>query len=190
MGIMRRRYDTRVFVDDFVLGRLPGVCVFTGEPADGRLVHRSRLGNPNPLLLLLIFLGPIGWIILAFLALRAGRDLVGELPITKAKWDQLRRVRRTMWGMLLAGFACAAATIPAAASRPQQAVLVIAAIGLVVAAAGTKIWLGFQEPTVRLDASGRWVTLQSVSSEFADAVARRRRQAESATFPRAGAPTH
>jgi hypothetical protein len=181
MGLFRRRHDVRVFVDDYVLGRLPDVCVLTGEPADGTVTNQTRVGNPNPLLLLLVLLGPIGWIILALAAGRSGRELAGELPITRARWHYLQSVRRTMWATLAAFVVGFVATLLSGADDLRTAMTAVVAVVAFCAAAGIKIWLQFQWPTVRLDASGRWVTLQAVSPEFARAVAERNRRARDTT---------
>jgi hypothetical protein len=181
VGLLRPRHDVTVFVDDYALGRLPGVCVLTGEPADGTVTNRTRPGNPNPLLLLLVLLGPIGWIILAVAATRSGRELAGELPVTQARWQYLQRVRRTMWATMAVFVAAFVATLLSVEDDLRTAMTAVVAVVAFVAAAGIKIWLQFQWPTVRLDASGRWVTLQAVSPEFARAVAARNRRADDAT---------
>ena len=183
MGPFRRRHDVRVFVDDYVTGRLPGVCVLTGERADGMVTNRTTVGNPNPLLLLLVFLGPIGWILLlVVLAVgRPGREFVGELPVTWARWQHLQHVRRTMRATLAVFLAAFVTTVAIGGSDLQMAVTAIVAVVSFFTAAGIKIWLQFQWPTVRLDASGRWVTLQAVAPEFARALAERRRMADDAT---------
>jgi hypothetical protein len=62
----------RVFVDDAVLGRFPPVCAKTGMPSDGRLAVTTTVGGSGrvsaPWLILLVLLGPIGWVALAVLA--------------------------------------------------------------------------------------------------------------------------
>src|SRR4029450_2433849 len=60
--------DVRVFVDDAVLGRLPDVCAKSGAPADGWLTVTETVGRSGgiatPWLLLLLILGPLGWLAL------------------------------------------------------------------------------------------------------------------------------
>src|SRR5689334_4055712 len=74
-----------VFVDDAVQGHLPMVGVTDGAPAEG--LHRIHLtvGGPSGWLWLLLFLGPIGWIVLvALLAFGSGRRFTVRLPYTYA----------------------------------------------------------------------------------------------------------
>ena len=81
-----------VFVDDAVRGRLPHVCVETGQPADGKLVLSRSRGGVGPGVLL-ILLGPIGWIALFVIACLARRETLtvslgpGRPPADASPWD-------------------------------------------------------------------------------------------------------
>jgi hypothetical protein len=73
--------DVAIFVDDAVLGRLPMVCVRTGAPADGLHRIHQRIGGQPGWALLLVLLGPIGWIVLIALAVTSrSRELMVRLP--------------------------------------------------------------------------------------------------------------
>jgi len=83
-----------VFVDDAVLGRFPPVCAATGRPSDGRLTVRHEVARSGrvsaPVLLLLLVVGPVGWIVLLFLAL-ASPDRSEQLAV-QVPWTTLGNV--------------------------------------------------------------------------------------------------
>jgi hypothetical protein len=75
---------------------LPFVCAVTGEPAAWyvRMPIRKSL---NPAYLLLVFLGPIGWLILLAVLARPESTYV-EVPISEKVYDDMReRRRRLRW---------------------------------------------------------------------------------------------
>jgi hypothetical protein len=83
-----------VWVDDAVRGNLPGVCVKTGCPADG-LVRVEHEHGSLGLAWLLVFLGPIGWIVLlALLATNCRELFTVRLPYSNASWERERALRR------------------------------------------------------------------------------------------------
>jgi hypothetical protein len=158
-----------VFVDDAVRGRLPNVCAKTGAPADGVFRIEEYSGGIG-LGWLLIFLGPVGWIVLLVLAAMSRREvLTVRVPMTTAAAAQEPRLAR---GSVIALFVCLGLVtaailqldpIPVQVWVGAAAVAGCVAIGLHVALQWTRIG-------VRLDASRRWVTLSRVDAAFAAAV--------------------
>ena len=169
-----------VFVDDAVRGRLPHICVKTGVTADGRLrveQERGGLGFAG----LLVFLGPLGWIVLAMLI---GGALVGgagrrevltvRLPYSEAAVDHEIAIRRLRLrsaavgaGALLVAVALGA-TGHMTPGRLDLCALVTAVAALFSAAQHVR--LVRLRVGVELDASRRWVTLAGVHPDFARAV--------------------
>jgi hypothetical protein len=178
--------DVRVFVDDAVLGRLPAMCVKTGAPADGWLTVSETVGRTGgvatPWLLLLLLLGPLGWLALLVIALagsgRRPEQLTVVVPWTEVADERLRAARR--FQRLLVGLTVAAVAVlvvvglnprgigEVSGATPVLAVALLAAavaglVGVAVAA-----WrVGQVTVGVDLDASRRWVTLQGVHPRFA-----------------------
>jgi hypothetical protein len=181
----------RVFVDDAVLGRFPPVCAKTGMPSDGRLAVTTTVGGSGrvsaPWLILLVLLGPIGWVALAVLAValpdRTER-LTVEVPWTTAADERLRsaRTRRTlMYGIVAAGIVGLVAAValpvgPVGGSGAQLAVrlvlgaLAVALVGGFLAALAAERAVARWTIGVELDGSRRWVTLDGVHPGFVAAV--------------------
>jgi hypothetical protein len=151
-----------------------------GEPADG--LHRIHLtiGGASPWLWLLVFLGPLGWILLvAFSLASSGRRFMVRLPYTH---EALRRERARFRAAVLAGVvlvgsgvACVVALSgPTPRSNVRETILLLFAATAIAAALAT-VALGIRyslgRPGIDLDASGRWVTLRGVHPAFADACA-------------------
>src|SRR5450432_3913097 len=87
-----------VFVDDAVRGRLPNVCVKTGERADGKLRIEQQYDGLNGAWFLLLLLGPVGWVVLIFLALGARRSSLSvQLPYATGAVDHEVRLSRARW---------------------------------------------------------------------------------------------
>lgn len=197
-----RRADrsARVFVDDATLGTVPFICVKSGEPADGMLPIRTSLRRFNPLWLLLILLGPIGWIVLVLVALRgdSGEAFESRLPMTVDVMDRYVRSRRRLsraWTALFVGvialpvaLVVSMGTAPAGGDPspgpPALVWVLLGLVGLGLVAFMAHAWLEsrYTNVDIELDASRRWVTLHHVSPEFADAVHARDRHP--ATLPR------
>src|SRR3954447_16017408 len=93
-----------VWVDDAVRGNLPGVCVKTGAPADGLVRIEEEHGSLG-LAWLLVFLGPIGWIVLIALLATNRRELFTvRLPYSNAAWQRERRLgRQRSIGLVVTG---------------------------------------------------------------------------------------
>ena len=177
-----------VFVDDAVQGHLPMVGVTDGAPAEGlHRIHQS-IGGSSGWAFLLVFLGPIGWIVLVALLAFGGRarDLAVRLPYTHGA---LRRERDRFRAAVVAGVVMVAASGawlvavigPQPRSNVRETLMVlfgVVALGAVVTTAGLGVRYTTSRPGIELDASGRWVTLRRVHAAFADAcdeVARRQR---------------
>ncbi len=175
--------STTVFVDDAVQGHLPMTCVRTGAPADG--LHRivTVIGGNSGWLWLLIFLGPFGWLFLVALLVVSGRsrELLVRLPYSNAALEQERKEFRAA---VVAGFVMVASVVGMIVAllghqpRSQTAETVvyllislsaIAALATFVLAARYST----HRPGIVLDASGRWVNLNGVHTNFARAVADR-----------------
>ncbi len=170
----RKRSDAVVFVDDYVTGALPPLCVLSGTPANATITFRSSVNATSPAAWLLVLLGPLGWVVLAYLVLRSDRRrLVGELPIVRTQWEHLRSVKHAGWA--LAGAALALFVLASALPNGGPTVVfIVPGVAALVAALAIYVWLPFQWPTISLDASGRWVTLAGVHPDFARSVARTR----------------
>jgi len=163
-----------VFVDDAVRGRLPGRCVVTGEPTQHFVREDVPIGSGLGALWLLVFLGPIGWLILLLVALTRRRPILTvRLPMSEAPFGKLQSTRRALLiggSMLVGGAAGVLVSAMLDLGTTAFAVLgLVALVGLVVSVVA-RVSLAFQEVGVSLDASRRWVTLKYVSTEFADAV--------------------
>lgn len=177
----------RVFVDDAVQGRFPPVCARTGRPSDGRLsidavVGRSRSMSTTAIVLLVVFGGPLGWIVVLLFSPGQPTDrLQVEVPWSLDTQDEvvaLRRRRRLAWLAALAAAVGAIGLIVAAPgsagwTMTAQVVLVsllLAAAGASAVALATEWQLGRKTVGVDLDASRRWVTLTNVHPGFVRAV--------------------
>jgi len=177
----------RVFVDDAVQGRFPPVCARTGRPSDGRLsidavVGRSRSMSTTAIVLLILFGGPLGWIVVLLFSPSQPTDrLQVEVPWSLDTQDEvvaLRRRRRLAWLAALAAAVGAVGLIVAAPGRSgwtmtAQVVLVsllLAAAGAAAVALAAEWQLGRRAVGVDLDASRRWVTLTNVHPGFVRAV--------------------
>ncbi|HEX5945054.1 MAG TPA: hypothetical protein VFY82_02200 [Acidimicrobiales bacterium] len=186
----------RVFVDDAVQGRFPRVCARTGLPSDGWLsvdaiVGRSRSMSTTVIVLLILFGGPLGWIVVLLFSPSQPTDrLRVELPWTvdtQAEVVALRQRRRLAWIASAAGaavaFALVLTTVGGAgwtmSGRVVLVTVVVGAIGAAAVALATEWQIGRRTVGVDLDASRRWVTLSNVHPNFARAVrAGQQRRAE------------
>ncbi len=172
--------DTRVFIDDAVLGRLPDVCIKNGGPTYGcRMRLTQEVGGSTRLgvLWLLFFVGPLGWIVLALLAGRSnGERLTVELPMSEPAHERLREARRAR--NLGTGVATAAAigcfALALAFDFGGLGLLgaVAVAVAIVTYLVG-QVRVNRSLVDLELDASRRWVTIRGVHPEFAAACAER-----------------
>lgn len=166
---------TTVFVDDAVQGNLPPVCAKTGVPASGRLTIHQDLTGGLGAAWVLVFFGPLGWLVLFLVAATRRRStLTVRIPYADAELETyVRTARRTIHLAIATGLAllaiCGAAfglaVDPSWAMLPGLGVLVVG--GLAVIINGTlarRMLVG-----IGLDASGRWCTLSRVHPAFAAA---------------------
>jgi hypothetical protein len=161
--------SVEVFVDDAVRGRLPRVCAKTGVATTGHFrVEQSRGGVGFSWLL--VFLGPIGWIVFLVIALTSPREVFTvRLPYAEsAVHRELGLARARLIALLVAG-GLAIVAVLGVPPLPRLGWLVAALVALLVAVALT-IRLTWIQVDVRLDASRRWVTLTGVHPAFARAV--------------------
>ncbi len=160
----------RVFVDDAVQGRLPQICLKTGQPAD-LVVQRSLPVGGLGAAWLLLLLGPLGFIALVVLAFTnsAGESLTVRLPYLRAAWERERQLRH----LRLAAFVMGVVLVLMALARPYPSPQLWLALGAAFLVAAFALCAGiyFDQPSVSLDASRRWVTFGSVHPAFAHAVA-------------------
>lgn len=170
--------QARVFVDDAVLGQLPQICAKGGQATASRLriVHQVGRSPVPSFLWLLVFAGPVGWVVLALLMLRAsGEELTVEVPLSDDRYDTFTAARRRRSLIDLAGFAalCGAGLVVATAGISPVSVvllLLILVCGLLADVRATDR-LKSASVGVVLDGSRRWVTLQRVHPAFANACA-------------------
>ncbi len=165
-----------VFVDDAVLGRLPSVCVYDGAPTADRLTVRTPVGaGPSRIgaAWLLVFLGPVGWLVLAILALTrsSGEVLSVTLPCSEQAHRRQVRTRRNETAGLAVTVALVIAEIVVFVSRPMFAGLwaLLVAVGIFAALAVTflaALRLARTEVRVSLDGSRRWVTIANAHATF------------------------
>jgi hypothetical protein len=170
-----------VFVDDAVRGRLPDVCVKTGERADGKFRIEQSWGGIGAGWIL-VLLGPLGWIVLAVWAATSRRErLTVRLPYSTAAFDREARLLRERILAVIVALALGLAAIVQLASLPRSVWGVGTAVAVVVAAA-IQVRLGWSQIGIRLDASHRWVTLSNVHPDFARAVQGTRDAEQSDSF--------
>ncbi|HWJ97214.1 MAG TPA: hypothetical protein VNQ33_03580 [Acidimicrobiales bacterium] len=167
---------TTVFVDDAVRGRLPEVCAKTGVPATRHLTIHQDLTGGLGAAWVLVFFGPLGWLVLALVAVSRRRStLTVRIPYADRELDRyVRTARRTFHlaiatgVLLLAVFGAAfglALSDPSPLVLAGLAVLVLGGVAVLVnGMIARRMLVG-----VGLDASGRWVLLSRVHPAFAAA---------------------
>ena len=185
--------SAQVFIDAAVRGRLPDVCVKDGVPAHGSRVLLTReIGRSNRLgiLWLLLFLGPIGWIVLLFLATGdRGERLTVKLPLSEEAHErQVAATRRRNIGVTSSIGAGVILLLLAAYGGLGELAGVVAVLGLaaialaVVRAMVGEVRIEQTKVGIDLDASRRWLTVTRVHPAFAAACAEQ--EAEQATTRR------
>jgi len=168
--------QVRVFVDDAVLGKLPQVCAKSGKATDSRLRIIHEIGrSPMPSLLwLLVFAGPAGWIALALLLPKgSGEELTIHVPLSDesyARFTAARRRRNLTDAAAVAALSAVALLVASAGIYPGGVLLlVLLAMGGLLARVEAAQRFRSASVGVAFDASRRWVTLQGVHPDFADA---------------------
>ena len=164
--------DVVVFVDDYVQGTLPDVCVMTGESTTSTLVNHTPIDRPSPGWYVLILLGPIGWLILLAVVIGSHRStLTGSIPMTQTAYQRIAPPR--WWPYVAAGAGVGGIGSLATGYFAPAEMLGAALTGSLVCLTA---WLAIRAlrdrraPSVALDASRRWVTLRGVHPAFAAAV--------------------
>jgi len=158
-----------VFVDDATRGRFPNVCVKTGAPSDG-VVRIEKYSGGLGFAWLLIFLGPVGWIVLLALAAMSRREvLTVRVPMSIAAEAQEPRLARQRAIALFACLGLVTAAILQLHPVPVEVWAGAAGVAAIVAI-GFHAAMLFTQIGVELDASRRWVTLSRVDPAFAAAV--------------------
>ncbi len=162
-----------VFVDCAVRGELPRICARTGAFTDSVMQIDKPIGGLGAAAWLLLFLGPMGWIILVLLhLLGAGREMLSvRVPYSPEALERERPLRRLRWGASLASVVLLVMAIIQLFGTPKIW-LTLAALSSALALA-THIVLYLSGIDVKLDASRRWVILSNVHAEFASAVKQR-----------------
>jgi len=162
-----------VFVDDAIQGRLPGLCVRTGAPADLLIRTRAPVGGGlGGAMYLLVLFGPPGWLVLVLWAFLApgSEQITVRLPYTQAAWDDERRQARLRLAMLGLGPALLLMALVRPGPLPQVWLVLGVASLIAAAVLYTVHYMG--DTGVYLDGSRRWVTLTRVHPEFARAAQR------------------
>ncbi len=173
----------QVHVDDLVVGRVPPVCAITGVPTTNLVPVESARGGFQAWWLLLLFLGPLGIAAIAILYVLGGRtdQVSGVLPISPDAVEHynaaVRLSRRAVlalvaviaFGLLLLGLVDRAAL-----GGPAIALAVVGGSAAVVWF-GASIVAPSRWVDLRLDGSGRWVTVEGAHPAFAAAVLERYR---------------
>jgi hypothetical protein len=171
-----------VFVDDAVRGRFPNVCAKTGQRAHGVLRIEDTRGGVGPAWLL-VFLGPIGWIVLLALVVTSRREtLVVRAPYSADALRTERRKVHVVWQSLLAAALLFVAAGLEIEPLPTGAWFVAGFVALGVFVVAVAVVL-LTRVGVRLDASHRWVTLSRVHPDFVAAVHVMQRAQRDAALP-------
>ena len=158
-----------VFVDEAVQGDFPSVCARTGRPSDIVVQLERRQGGVGGAALLLILLGPLGWLVLAVLAVaRPGEPLVIRVPYTEAALAEDARYRRISLAAVTLGVASLVLAVVFHGMSQGAVWLVIAAASFVVGLF-FHVRAALAQVGVSLDASRRWVTLSNVHAHFVEA---------------------
>ena len=165
--------EVTVFVDNAVLGRLPDICAKDSVPATGRFRIVEEIGRSNRLgvLWLLLFAGPLGWIVMLALAGRdQGERLAVELPYSDAAYARYTAGRRLRNGAgavgAFGGLGLLYLTLLAGLGLAGFVLTLAAVVGAIVAAMVGEYRMGQASVGVALDGSRRWVTLRGVHPLF------------------------
>ena len=158
--------DVRLHPLEYTQRTLPGVCAATGERAAWEL-RMEIPGQVNPLAFILLFFGPIGWILLLFVLGRSDGTYV-DVPVSQQVMDNVNEKRRR-WYLLLATMV--ASTIVFAVMTGNH--LFPGAWMAFLPVLGLAAWVGSIKThhiRARLDSAGL-VTIKNVHPFFASAVA-------------------
>jgi hypothetical protein len=159
----------RVRLDDALIGRLPPVCVMSGERAGGYapFVVPKKLGIAWALLLA----GPIGVCALIALYPRLRTRYVVKLPMSAAAFDRWHAARaQRVWCVALGvgGLALAAVT---RWMGPLSLLIALASLWSLLVAVRAHWRIGWAQPSLSVDTAGRSLTLLGAHERFAAAYA-------------------
>lgn len=156
-------------MDDYVTGELPEVCVVTGESTVHFVTKKTQVKSLGWWLLLLLPI--VGWVAL-LAAVLSGRTtaLSGRLPYSAEAWNTRKRHQSFARYLMLGGVALFTLAITALSGWALGGVLGITGLAVVILGAGLMIWIELHQPTITLDASRRWVTIEGVHPRFVEAV--------------------
>lgn len=168
--------EVTVFVDDAVRGTLPDVCAKDGVPATGRFRVTKEVGRSNRMgiLWLLVLVGPLGWLALAYILFRdTGERLDVQLPYSDEALERFaaaRRLRtRAIGAAILGGMTLLLVAMWAHLGAPGLLIAFVATVASLVVAVVADMRMEQGSVHVSLDASRRWVTLRGVHPAFAAA---------------------
>ncbi len=157
-----------VTFEEYQEGRLPPVCVLSGERADRMVTYRTQIprrrgGEVTPGRLLRALESLVD-----LLDVRRSQDLLlGRLPVSSEVYRRLRRSRQVWTAVLrVSAVTLLVAAWVGAAWSPAVAILSIVAIGLAVR--GRQRWHRAQ-PRATLTHGGGLVTIDNVHEDFAAA---------------------
>lgn len=160
-----------VFVDDAVRGDFPPICARSGRYTEEIVRYQRRTSTWSAWTVLLLFLGPPGWIVALVLLLMSsgGETLTVRLPYHPDEFARDRRLRNLKWTAVTVAAVSVVGAFALVGTGPGG---VWVAIGL--AALGVLLvlmaWQRFDDIGFELDASRRWVTFRRVHPAFIDAV--------------------
>ena len=179
--------DVTVFVDDAVRGTLPNICAKDGVPASGRLRITTEIGRSNRIgiLWLLVFAGPLGWLLLFYLVTRdKGEQLAVQVPYSDEAYERYVSARwkrtRALTAAVGVGLFLLVLTLWAHLGGAGLLLTFVSVTFALVSAAVADWRMQRASVGVSLDASRRWATLRDVHPTFAAAC----RDQEQRTGPR------
>lgn len=158
----------QVFVDDYATGRLPEVCVVTGHPTTDQVRMRTNVSRLAAIWFVLILFGPVGWLVLLAVSFSSRNYLEGWLPYEHRE----ARRRHQAWKFGLIWSAVAIGGLLLLGAGLKSGIFVVLAVAVLVVGLIALVVSQHREPEIRLDASGRWVTIRRVHPSFAAAIER------------------
>lgn len=174
-----RKGEVQVFVDDYVLGRLPEVCVVSGRQTTDRVQLRTNVTPLNWAWFLLLALGPLGAIALLIVAWTGNEYITGWMPYSHERFRHLKAQKRfVVVGSLIGGVGFVALAVA------LDSGVFFALVGLIVVAAMMILYkLGGDEPRVELDGTKRWVTIRNAHPAFVASFADRSTPPQERSLP-------
>lgn len=179
-GRQRPHATALIHVDDLAVGAGPAVCAITGQPTDHWVGVSSSEGGFQAWWLLLVFLGPVGWIALVVLAAVARRPsrVSGVLPISSEALHRYNAAVAVARRAIIASGLLTAGTIGFLVWYGRGIGTVATVALATVVGLGVLVWFGasiiapFRWVDLQLDGSGRWVTVARAHPAYAAALAR------------------